>query len=60
MTSLKDGRYTITREWTGKDKPQYVVRFCGDWLDSRPTKKAALMRAVEFQAERNCALATEG
>jgi hypothetical protein len=59
MTSLKDGRYTITREWTGKDEPQYVVRFCGDWVDSRSTKGAALMRAVGYQAERNGALVIE-
>lgn len=59
MTQLKDGRYTITHEWTGKEKPQYVLRFCGEWVDSRPTKGAALMRAVGYKAERDGALIIE-
>ena len=47
-----DARYTVTREWTGKAKPQFVVRFCGDWLDSRATYPAAVLRAVGCKAER--------
>ena len=52
----KDSRYTVTREWTGKEKPQFVVRFCGDWLDSRSTYPAAVLRAVGCKAERDGAL----
>ena len=48
----KDKRYTITREWTGQEKPQFVVRFCGDWVDSRSTIGAATMRAVGYHSER--------
>jgi hypothetical protein len=36
-----DNRWTITREHTGKPAPQYVIRFCGDWIDSAPTYAAA-------------------
>lgn len=38
---MRDRRYSIEREWCGRTKPQWVVRFCGDWVGSRPTKSAA-------------------
>jgi hypothetical protein len=45
----KDRNYTITKEWTGKDKPQYVIRFCNEWVDSKPTMSSATIRAIEVQ-----------
>ena len=50
--TLEDGRYTITREWTGKEKPQFVVRFCSEWVDSKPTIGEAEARATEYHLER--------
>lgn len=28
----KDRRYTVTKEGTGASRPQWVARFCGEWL----------------------------
>ena len=55
----KDPRYTITREWTGKAKPQFVVRFCDEWVDSFAYYESAKMRAVGEKARRNGALVIE-
>ena len=54
-----DQRYTITQEWTGKEKPQYVVRFCGEWVASRQFKSSALTLAVGEKSRRNGALVFE-
>lgn len=51
-----DQRWTVTREFTGKAKPQFVIRFCGDWIDSRSTYPAAVTRAVGAKAVRDGAL----
>ena len=51
-----DRRWTVTREYTGKAKPQFVIRFCGDWVDSRSTYPAAVTRAVGAKAVRDGAL----
>ena len=49
-----DKRYTVTREFTGhaSGKPQFVLRFCGDWIDSFTTYPAAVVRAVGESARR--------
>jgi len=52
----KDPRYTITKEWTGKEKPQFVVRFCDEWICSTPFYSSAVGRAVGHDAERRGAL----
>lgn len=41
-----DARYTIDLEWCGEAKPQYVVRFCGEWQGKRATYGAALVFAA--------------
>lgn len=51
-----DQRWTVTREFTGEVKPQFVIRFCGDWVDSRSTYTAAVTRAVGAKAVRDGAL----
>ena len=33
-----DARWTITKEWCGRTRPQFVARFCGDWLGCRETR----------------------
>lgn len=54
-----DPRYTVTQEWTGHEKPQFVIRFCGDWIASRQFLGSAIMLAAEEKARRNGALAIE-
>ena len=51
-----DQRWTVTREYTGAAKPQFVIRFCGDWIDSRTTYPAAVTCAVVSKAVRDGAL----
>lgn len=53
---LKDARYTVTKEHTGHQKPQYVVRFCGDWVTSRSTYPAAVIAATGHRMQRERAL----
>ena len=55
----KDRRYTITKEWTGKAKPQYVIRFCHEWIDSRQFLNSAIVRAVGYDNERRGAMVIE-
>jgi hypothetical protein len=52
----RDQRYTVTQEFTGRDKPQWVVRFCGDWVASSASKSSAIVRAVGHHRERMGAL----
>lgn len=54
-----DQRWSITQEHTGHEKPQFVIRFCDDWVDSRSTYAAAVMRAVGAKNERDGALIIE-
>jgi hypothetical protein len=51
-----DSRWTVTKEWSGRAKPYYVVRFCGEWVDSRAGYLAAVARAVCEKAKRDGAL----
>lgn len=37
----RDKRYTVTFEFCGYVDPKWVVRFCGDWVDTSTTKSAA-------------------
>ena len=50
----KDSRYTITKEYTGHEsgKPQFVIRFCGEWVGSSQFYTSAVVRAVGHNAER--------
>ncbi len=51
-----DSRYSIDSEFTGAARPQYVARFCGDWIGVRSTYGAALLLLAGEQARRNGAL----
>ena len=55
----KDKRYTISREWIGKDKPYFVARFCGDWIGASAFFDSAVMLAIGESARRNGALTIE-
>ena len=50
-----DNRWTITKEQT-ENKSQFVIRFCGDLIDSRSTYAAAVLRAVGEKSARAGAL----
>jgi hypothetical protein len=58
-TPLSDKRYSITQEFTGhaSGKAQYVIRFCGGWVDSRSTYTSALVRANGARSIRGGAVA---
>lgn len=51
-----DKRWTVTKEFTGKSTPQYVIRFAGEWIDSRSTYSAAVVRAIGAKNARDGAL----
>lgn len=53
---LKDSRYTVTLEYTGQAKPQFVVRFCGEFVTSRSTYTAAVLAATGHRLQRQNAL----
>jgi hypothetical protein len=48
-----DERYSVAREWTGHKKPQWVVRFCGQWIDSSAFYSSAVVKAVVTKASRD-------
>jgi hypothetical protein len=54
----KDARYTITQEYTGHPSanPQFVIRFCGDWVGSSQFYTSAVMRAIGYSCEQRGAL----
>lgn len=51
-----DQRWTVTREFCGEKTVQFVIRFCGDWIDKRSSYSAAVLRAVGAKAARDGAL----
>jgi hypothetical protein len=48
-----DLRYAIGREFCGKVKPQFVVRFCDEFIGSASTYLGAVLLAVGYKAKRN-------
>jgi hypothetical protein len=40
-----DTRYKIAQEFIGKEKPQHVLRFCGDFISSHATHNEAVIAA---------------
>lgn len=53
----RDRRYTIKLEYCGYLKPQWVVRFCGDWVGRAPQRPGATDIALAHQADRLRAMA---
>lgn len=56
MKLHSDHRYTVTLEFCGEANPQWIVRFCGEWVSKHANKGAALIRAVGEAARRRDAL----
>jgi hypothetical protein len=48
-----DQRYSVAREYTGHVKPQWVVRFCGQWVDSSAFCASVVAMAVVTKAARD-------
>ena len=55
-----DARYTVTLEWCGQPKPQFIVRFCDDWVGYRSTYPAAVLLATNHRLQRQGALTVVG
>lgn len=51
-----DKRYTISREWTGREKPDFVARFCEEWIGASASPEGAIRIAIEESAKRKAAL----
>jgi len=55
----RDHRFTISREWIGKEKPYFVARFCGEWIGASAFYESAAMLAIGESARRRGALIIE-
>lgn len=51
-----DERWTVTQEYTGKATPQFVARFCGDWIGQRSSYSSAVLLLAGERARHNGAL----
>lgn len=47
-----DGRYTLATEWTGHHFPQWVGRFCGEWIHASHDEFAVWLRMVDHNRDR--------
>ena len=50
--NVKDGRYTVEREYCGYVDPHWVVRFCDDWVGHFVNREDAERAATEHNRER--------
>lgn len=56
---LPDGRYTVTLEHAGAPQPQWVARFCGEWLGARHTESGAAILCHMKETARQDAMRSE-
>jgi hypothetical protein len=56
---LRDKRYSVTKEFTGAAKAQFVVRFCDEWVTSRSSYGAAVLSAASHKCQADGALVVE-
>lgn len=42
LTGKPDRRWRVRPEMTGQPEAQYVIRFCDEWVTSRPTLDEAM------------------
>lgn len=42
---LTDARYSITREFCGRERPYAVFRFCDEWVSAHKTRNEAIQAA---------------
>ena len=54
VLGARDRRYSVQIEYCGRQNPQWVARFCGDWLGSAPWGHYAdaVRICLEHQTER--------
>lgn len=55
-TGRRDRRYAIAREYCGRTAPQWVARFCGDWIGCAQHRPDAFAKALAHQHHRQTAL----
>jgi hypothetical protein len=48
-----DIRYTVTREFCGHPKQRFVLRWCGEFIESFTSYTAAVLRATGHRNQRN-------
>ena len=51
MSNSLDERYSISLEYCGYKEPQYVARFCDEWLGCKPTSSEASIIALHHRME---------
>jgi hypothetical protein len=51
-----DARYTITREHTGREKPCFVARFCGEWIGRGTHRTDSVMLCIAHIDKRKRAM----
>lgn len=51
-TRTPDARYTVQLECCGQELPQYVARFCGEWIGWSETRQGAIDLCHEAYNER--------
>lgn len=49
LTVEQDGRYQIAEEYVGQAEPQFVARFCGEFIGCAPNYDEALAVATVWQ-----------
>lgn len=47
-----DPRYSVNLETCGQPMPQFVARFCGQWIGWRETRDQAVALCHEYHANR--------
>ena len=52
MTVRKDRRFRVVLEFCGHSAPQFVARFCGEWVGASAFAGEAWRLAEEFNALR--------
>lgn len=55
-----DARYTVAKEFCGRDGARWVARFCGGWLGQSISRNAAVMLCIGDSARRRGALTVTG
>jgi hypothetical protein len=55
-TTRRDRRYAVAREYCGHRTPQWVARFCGDWIGCAQHRPAAVSKALAHHQLRQTAL----
>ena len=51
MSNSLDERYSISLEYCGSLYPQYVARYCDEWIGCKPTRSEASIVALEHRME---------